>query len=109
MSISQQTDVHARALALGTSTLYEASGLNCAIDPAISAVWPGALVAGPACPVQCSPGDNLAIHLAVERAPRGSVLVVRTNDFIAGEMMKKLAEGATTVDRLGLSQWRQPA
>jgi len=25
------------------------------------------------------------------------------------QMMKKLAEGATTVDLLGLSQWRQPA
>lgn len=28
-----------RALALGTSTLYEASGLPCAIDPVIRAGW----------------------------------------------------------------------
>lgn len=97
MSISQQPEVQARALALGTSTLYEASGLNCAIDPAIRAVWPGAVVAGPAYPVQCSPGDNLAIHLAVERAPRGSVLVVSTNDFVAGywgEVLTVAAEAA---------------
>jgi len=86
-----------RALTLGTSTLYEAAGLNCAIDPAIRAVWPGAMVAGPAYPVQCSPGDNLAIHLAVERAPRGCVLVVGTNDFVAGywgEVLTVAAEAA---------------
>ena len=97
MSISQQPEVQARALALGTSTLYEASGLSCAIDPAIRAVWPGAMVAGPAYPVQCSPGDNLAIHLAVERAPRGSILVVGTNDFVAGywgEVLTVAAEAA---------------
>src|SRR5215203_365560 len=28
-----------------------------------------------ASPVRCSPGDNLAIHVAVTRAPGGSVLV----------------------------------
>ena len=31
--------------------------------------------AGPAYPVRCSPGDNLAIHVAVTRAPAGSILV----------------------------------
>jgi 4-hydroxy-4-methyl-2-oxoglutarate aldolase len=33
-------------------------------------------VAAPAYPVRCTPGDNLAIHVAVTRAPTGSVLVV---------------------------------
>jgi 4-hydroxy-4-methyl-2-oxoglutarate aldolase len=33
-------------------------------------------VAGPAYPVRCTPGDNLAIHVAVTQAPAGSVLVV---------------------------------
>jgi 4-hydroxy-4-methyl-2-oxoglutarate aldolase len=78
-------DIHGRALALGTSTLYEAAGLPCAIDPAIRPVWTGAAVAGPAYPVHCSPGDNLAIHLAVERAPRGSVLVVSADGFVAAQ------------------------
>jgi 4-hydroxy-4-methyl-2-oxoglutarate aldolase len=92
-----QADTHQRALALGTSTLYEASGLPCAIDPAIRPIWVGAAVAGPAYPVRCSPGDNLAIHLAVERAPRGSVLVVTTDDFVAGywgEVMTVASEAA---------------
>jgi len=33
-------------------------------------------VAAPAFPVRCSPGDNLAIHVAVAEAPEGSVLAV---------------------------------
>jgi len=39
-------------------------------------VWPGAAVVGPAVPVRCTPGDNLAIHVATAVAPAGSVLVV---------------------------------
>ena len=94
------TNRNARALALGTSTLYEASGMPCAIDPAIRPVWVGAAVAAPAYPVRCSPGDNLAIHLAVERAPRGSVLVVTADDFVAGywgEVLTVAAEAAGVV------------
>jgi 4-hydroxy-4-methyl-2-oxoglutarate aldolase len=83
-------DIHGRALALGTSTLYEAAGLPCAIDPAIRPVWTGAAVAGPAYPVHCSPGDNLAIHLAVERAPRGSVLVVSADGFVAAALARRV-------------------
>ena len=89
--------VRTLALALGTSTLYEASGLACAVDPAIRPVWPGASLAAPIYPVQCAPGDNLAIHLALERAPRGSALVVNTGGFIAGywgEVMTVAAEAA---------------
>lgn len=91
-----------RALALGASTLYEASGLACALDPAIRGVWPGASVAGPAYPVQCSPGDNLAIHLAVERAPRGSVLVAGTDSFVAGYWGEVLTVAAQAAGLVGL-------
>ena len=72
------------AKALGSSTLYEASGLPCAVDRQIRAVWPGAFIAAPAYPLQCAPGDNLGLHLAVAKAPRGSVLVCDTADFVAG-------------------------
>lgn len=92
-----QAGTLSRALTQGTSTLFEASGLPCAVDPLIRAVWPGAVLAGPAFPVRCSPGDNLAIHLAVERAPRGSVLVVCTDNFVAGywgEVLTVAAEAA---------------
>lgn len=90
----------ARALALGTSTLYEASGLACAVDPAIRPIWPGAAIAAPLYPVQCAPGDNLAIHLALERVPAGHVLLVGTGNFVAGywgEVLTVAAEAAGVV------------
>ena len=40
----------------------------------------GATVAAPAYPVRCTPGDNLAVHVAVTQAPAGSVLVVDVGD-----------------------------
>ena len=93
-------DVSGLALSLGTSTLFEASGLACSVDSLIRAVWPGAAIAAPAYPVQCSPGDNLAIHIALERAPRGRVLVVGTGNFVAGywgEVLTVAAEAAGVV------------
>lgn len=62
------------ARALGAATLGETGGDP--MLPRIGPVWPGAQVAGPAFPVRCGPGDNLAIHVAVTLAPAGSVLVV---------------------------------
>src|SRR3954453_2493945 len=61
------------ALALGAATLGESGARR--MPPRVKPVWSGARVAGPAYPVRCSPGDNLGIHVAVTRAPRGSVLV----------------------------------
>ncbi|MBA2326032.1 MAG: dimethylmenaquinone methyltransferase [Actinobacteria bacterium] len=68
------SDPAAALLALGAATLGESGGhpMRARIAPA----WPGARVAGPAFPARCTPGDNLAIHVAVARAPAGSVVVV---------------------------------
>ena len=101
MSFSAETMELARKL--GASTLYEASGLpNCAIDPAIRPVWAGASVAGPAYPVECAPGDNLAIHLAMEAVPRGSILVVATGGFVAGYWGEVLTVAAEAAGVMGL-------
>jgi 4-hydroxy-4-methyl-2-oxoglutarate aldolase len=65
----------ARALlALGAATLGESGGhpMRARVKPA----WVGATLAAPAFPVRCTPGDNLAIHVAVARAPEGSALAV---------------------------------
>jgi 4-hydroxy-4-methyl-2-oxoglutarate aldolase len=62
-------------VALGTSTIYEGSGLDCWIDPGIRPVWQGARVAGPAFPARGEVGDNLALQHAVREAPAGSVIV----------------------------------
>jgi 4-hydroxy-4-methyl-2-oxoglutarate aldolase len=93
-------DAADRAQVLGTSTLYEASKLPCALDPLLRSIWAGAFLAAPAYPVACSPGDNLALHLAVERAPRGSALVVTCDNFVAGywgEVLTVAAEAAGVV------------
>ena len=59
---------------LGSATLGE-SGAR-AMRDRVKPVWSGARLAAPAYPVRCTTGDNLAIHVAVARAPGGSALVV---------------------------------
>lgn len=59
---------------LGSATLGECGGrpLHSRIRPA----WRGARLAAPVFTAQCEPGDNLAVHVAVARAPAGSALAV---------------------------------
>ncbi len=84
----------ADALALGAATLGESGARR--MHPRVKPAWPGARVAGPAFTVRCSPGDNLAIHVAVTRAPAGSVLVAHragARDFgYWGEVLTTAAE-----------------
>jgi 4-hydroxy-4-methyl-2-oxoglutarate aldolase len=61
-------------IALGAATLGESGGRPMA--PRIRPVWPAARLAAPAFGVRCTPGDNLAVHAAMARAPAGSALVV---------------------------------
>src|SRR6185503_18702639 len=81
-------------VALGAATLGESGGA--AMEPRIRAAWSGAAVAGPAFTARCPDGDNLAIHVAVTRAPAGSVLVVDASDRPAlgywGEVLTTAAE-----------------
>src|SRR3954447_24206368 len=65
-------------LELGSATLGE-SGAR-AMRARISAAWPGATVAGRAVPVRCTPGDNLAIHVAAATSGAGEALVVDFGD-----------------------------
>lgn len=71
-------------LTLGTSILCESSGLPGALDHNIHPVWHGAAVAGPAFPVRCAQGDNLAIHVAMDMIAAGYVLVADGAGVIAG-------------------------
>ncbi len=67
-------DLGDQLMALGAATLGESGGRPMA--PRIRAVWPRARLAAPAFAVRCTPGDNLAVHVAVARAPAGSALAV---------------------------------
>jgi 4-hydroxy-4-methyl-2-oxoglutarate aldolase len=65
----------AELLELGTATLYEASGDPCCLPATLRPVWDTAVV-GRALPVRTAAGDNLPLHLALEQAEPGDVLVV---------------------------------
>ncbi|HEY6473106.1 MAG TPA: hypothetical protein VIY26_09450 [Acidimicrobiales bacterium] len=89
-----------RALAvLGAATLGESGGR--AAHRRLRPAWAGASVAAPAYPVGCTPGDNLAVHVAVTKAPRGSVLVVDVGQVADrgywGEVLTTAAEAAGLV------------
>jgi 4-hydroxy-4-methyl-2-oxoglutarate aldolase len=76
--------------------LGESGGL--ATARRLKPTWPGATISAPAYPVGCTPGDNLAVHVAVNKAPKGSVLVVDVGDVADrgywGEVLTTAAEAA---------------
>ena len=78
------TEIAQELVELGTATVGEASGLPCVCDPEFSSVWSGGKMCGLAYTVRCHPGDNLAIHHALERAENGNILVVDTAGHSGG-------------------------
>lgn len=52
------------------------------MDHGIRPLWNGMPgIAGPAYPVACAPGDNLMLHAAIYRAPKGAVVVAKAGDL----------------------------
>jgi 4-hydroxy-4-methyl-2-oxoglutarate aldolase len=89
-------DIAAALARLGSATVGESGGL--AAHRRLRPAWSGAAVAAPAYPVGCTPGDNLAVHVGVTKAPRGSVLVVDVGQVADrgywGEVLTTAAEAA---------------
>jgi len=71
--MTDPSEIAGELLRHGAATLGESGARR--MHSRIRAAWPGALVAGPALPVRCTPGDNLALHVAVTRADPAVVLV----------------------------------
>jgi 4-hydroxy-4-methyl-2-oxoglutarate aldolase len=97
---TESIDEIAAAMArLGAATLGESGGR--AAHRRLRPAWSGAQIAAPAFPVRCTPGDNLAVHVAVTKAPRGSVLVVDVGQVADrgywGEVLTTAAEAAGIV------------
>lgn len=69
---------------LPLGNICDANGKVGAMDYEIKPVDPKCVMAGPAFTVKGYPGDNLAIHLAIAEAPKGSVLVVDVCDYSKG-------------------------
>ena len=99
MNTESQQEIAADLQRLGSATLGESGGL--ATDRRLKPAWPGAGLAAPAYPVGCTPGDNLAVHVAVTTAPAGSVLVVDVGQVpdrgYWGEVLTTAAEAAGLV------------
>jgi 4-hydroxy-4-methyl-2-oxoglutarate aldolase len=94
-------DIRARLRGFGAATLGESGARTMAAR--VSAAWPGARLAARAYPVRCTPGDNLAIHVAVAEAPAGSALVVDVGDRPEfGYWGEVLTTAARARDILGL-------
>lgn len=76
---------------LGVATVHEAAGRTGLLGTGLRPAWPGAAAFGTAVTVLCWPGDNLMIHVAVEQAKPGDILVVTTtspsSDGFVGELI----------------------
>lgn len=101
MTASPAHETAADLSALGAATLGESGGRP--MRSRVRAAWPGARLAAPAYPVRCTPGDNLAVHVAVTTAPAGSALVVDVGDIAElGYWGEVLTTGAETRGIAGL-------
>ncbi|HKR89908.1 MAG TPA: RraA family protein [Phenylobacterium sp.] len=84
-----------RASRLSAASLHEASGRQGALPHMILPIDRSMHVAGPALPVRCPAGDNLAIHEALAAAEPGDVLVIDVGEGVGfgywGEIMAAAA------------------
>lgn len=64
-----------RLLSTGSATVHEAQGRRGSLGASIHPVWPGAAAAGPCRTVALRIGDNRAVHIALEDARPGEILV----------------------------------
>ena len=84
-------DQVAKLAEYGVATVHEAIGRTGYLGPAIRPNQQGTRIAGTALTVLCWPGDNLMIHVAVEQARPGDILVVTTtspsSDGFVGELI----------------------
>jgi 4-hydroxy-4-methyl-2-oxoglutarate aldolase len=77
--------------AYGVATVHEAIGRHGYLGPSIRPNQQGTRVAGTALTAVCWPGDNLMIHVAVEQARPGDIIVITTTspstDGAFGELL----------------------
>jgi 4-hydroxy-4-methyl-2-oxoglutarate aldolase len=84
--------------ALGSATVHEAQGRIGLLNRRLRPIFP-TMIAGNALTCEVAPGDNWMIHVAVEQAQPGDILILHFRDDLYTDLMTVFAE----LDRLGLS------
>jgi 4-hydroxy-4-methyl-2-oxoglutarate aldolase len=75
------TDTYLDFRTFSPTTLADVLPPGQTLAPAIQPLWPGMpRVAGAVYTVRCEVGDNLMLHAAIYRAPRGALVVVEAPD-----------------------------
>lgn len=91
--MSLDDHLRTRLGALPTANLGDAMDRLFVMQAAIKPVWPGARVVGPAFCVLTAPGDNKAIHSAVDAAAPGDVIVVAAGGSLDRALIGELMAG----------------
>jgi 4-hydroxy-4-methyl-2-oxoglutarate aldolase len=98
-SFADHGETAARLVALGSATLGESGAVP--LPSKLRAMWPGATFAAPAFTVACAPGDNLAMHAGIAKAPPGAAMVASVAGDVPrgywGEVMTVAAQAAGVV------------
>ena len=79
-----------RLAGLGVATIHEAMGRTGLMQPNLRPIYAGAQLCGPAVTVLLQPGDNWMLHVAVELARPGDIVVAAVSSTNADGMFGDL-------------------